>query len=104
MRRLELGRLLSWREAFSYWPCLFRSEEGALEEEGASSVGSTFTCQIAMRFVLEGGYSSVLDYCGGVSRSELPVGICNSFGGFGIIYEGRTMLGRSCLVWTCTSA
>ena len=26
MRRLEHGRLLSWREAFSYWPCLFSGE------------------------------------------------------------------------------
>jgi hypothetical protein len=67
-----------------YWGA-FRSEEGALEEEGASSMGSTFTCQIAMRFVSEGGYSSLLDYCFGVSRSELLVGICNSFGGLGSI-------------------
>jgi hypothetical protein len=56
-------------------------------------VGSTFTCQIAVRSVSKGGYSSVLDYYGGVSRSELPVGICSSFGGFGNIYEGHTMLG-----------
>jgi hypothetical protein len=67
-------------------------------------MGSTFICQIAVRSVSEGGYSSVLDYCGGVSKSELPVGICSSFGGFGSIYEGCTMLGRSCLVWICTSA
>jgi hypothetical protein len=67
-------------------------------------VGSNFTCQIAVRSVSEGGYSLVLDYCGGVSRLELPVGICNNFGGFGSIYEGRTMLGRSCLVWTCSLA
>jgi hypothetical protein len=46
----------------------------------------------------------VLDYYGGVSRSELPVGICNNFGGFGRIYEGRTMLGFSWLVWNCTSS
>jgi hypothetical protein len=46
----------------------------------------------------------MLDYCGGVSISELPVGICNRFNGFGNIYEGCTMLGRTCLVWTCISA
>jgi hypothetical protein len=26
MRRLELACLLSWREAFNYWPCLFSGE------------------------------------------------------------------------------
>jgi hypothetical protein len=56
-----------------------------------------------MRYVSEGGYSSVLEYCGGVSRSKLPVGICISFGGIGSIYEGCTMLGLSFLVWTCSS-
>jgi hypothetical protein len=49
-------------------------EEGALGEEGASSAGRTFRAQIAVRFVSEGGYSSVSEYCGGVSSSELPVG------------------------------
>jgi hypothetical protein len=67
-------------------------------------VGSTFTCQNVVRSVSEGGYSSLLDYYGGVSRSELPVGIYSNFGGFGSIYEGHTMLGRSCLVWTCSLA
>jgi hypothetical protein len=47
----------------------FISEEGALEEEGESSMGRTFTCYIEITSLLEGGYSSVLDYCGGVSRS-----------------------------------
>jgi hypothetical protein len=64
-------------------------------------VGRTYTCQIAVRSVSEGGYSSVFDYYGGVSRSELLVGICNRFNGVGSIYEGRTMLGRTCLDWTC---
>jgi hypothetical protein len=37
-------------------------------------VGRTSRAHIAVRFVLEGGYSSISEYCGGVSRSELLVG------------------------------
>jgi hypothetical protein len=56
-----------------------------------------------MRFVSEGGYSPVLEYCVGVSRSELPVGIWHHFSGLGSISEGRTILGRSSFFWTCVS-
>jgi hypothetical protein len=42
-------------------------KEGALGEEGASSVGRTFRAQIAVRFVSERGYSSISKYYGGVS-------------------------------------
>jgi hypothetical protein len=50
-------------------------EEGTLGEEGVSLAGRTFRAQIAVRFVSEGGYSSVSEYCEGVSLSELPIGI-----------------------------
>jgi hypothetical protein len=79
-------------------------EEGALEEEGASSVGRNYTCKIVVSSISEQVYSSMLDYSGGVFISELPVGICNRFSGVGSIYEGRTMLGRTCLDWTCILA
>jgi hypothetical protein len=57
-----------------------------------------------VRSVSEGGYSSVSEYCGGVSRSELLVGIWLHFSGLGSIFEGRTILGRSSFFWTCVSA
>jgi hypothetical protein len=79
-------------------------EEGALGEEGASSTGRTFRAQIAVRYVSEGGYSSVSEYCGGVSSSELPVGFWLQFSGLVSIYGGRTILGRSCFIWTCVAA
>jgi hypothetical protein len=50
-------------------------EEGALGEEGTSSIGRNFRAQIVVRSISKGGYSSVLEYCGGVSSSELLVGI-----------------------------
>jgi hypothetical protein len=58
-------------------------------------MGRNYTCHIAVRSISEGGYSSLLDYYGGVSRSELLVGICNRFSGVGSIYEGCTMIGRT---------
>jgi hypothetical protein len=78
--------------------------EGALVEEGTSVVGRSYTCQIAVGSVAEGGHTSELHSCGGVFHSELTACIWSSYGGFGSIYEGRTMLGRTCLVWTCISA
>jgi hypothetical protein len=57
-----------------------------------------------VRSVSEGGYTSVSEYCGGVSCSELPVGIWLHFSGLGSISGGRTILGRSCFIWTCISA
>jgi hypothetical protein len=75
-------------------------EEGALGEEGASSAGRNFKAQIAVRSVPEGGYSSVSEYCGGVSSSELPVVIYLQFSGLVSIYGGHTILGRSCFSWT----
>jgi hypothetical protein len=57
-----------------------------------------------MRFVSEGGYTSVSEYYGGVFCSELPVGIWLHFSGLGNISKGRTILGRSCCIWTCISA
>jgi len=42
-------------------------EEGALGEEGASSTGRNFRAPIVVRYAEEGGYSSVSEYCGGVS-------------------------------------
>jgi hypothetical protein len=78
--------------------------EGALVEEGASVVGRSFTCQIAVGSVVEGGHTTELHSCGGVFHSELTTCIWSSYGGFGSIYEGCTMLGRTCLVWTCISA
>jgi hypothetical protein len=78
--------------------------EGALVEEGASAVGRSYTCQIAVGSFSEGGHTSVLDYCGGVFHSEFIVCICNRFSGFGSIYEGRTFLGHTCYIWTCVSA
>jgi hypothetical protein len=41
-----------------------------------------------VRSVSEGGYTSVSEYCGGVSCSELPVGIWLHFSGLGIISGG----------------
>jgi hypothetical protein len=57
-----------------------------------------------VRSVSEGGYSSVSEYCGGVSRSELPVGFWLQFSGLVSIYGGRTILGRSCFIWTSVAA
>jgi hypothetical protein len=56
-----------------------------------------------VRFVSEGGYSSVLEYSGGVSSSELLVGIWLHLSGLGSISEGHTILGRSSFFWTCVS-
>ena len=67
-------------------------------------MGRNFRAQIAVRFVSEGGYSSVSEYCGGVSRSELPVGFWLQFSGLVSIYGGRTILGRSCFSWTSVAA
>jgi hypothetical protein len=52
-----------------------------------------------MRYVSEGGYTSVSEYYGGVSCLELPVGIWLHFSGLGIIFGGR-----SSFFWTCVSA
>jgi hypothetical protein len=52
-----------------------------------------------VRFVSEGGYTSVSEYCGGVSCSELPVGIWLHFSDLGSISGGR-----SCFFWTCVSS
>jgi hypothetical protein len=68
-------------------------------EEGASSTGRTFRAEIAVRSISEGGYLSVLEYCGGVSSSELPVGFWLQFSGLVSIYGGRTILGCSCFSW-----
>jgi hypothetical protein len=67
-------------------------EEGTLSEEGASSTGRIFRAQIAVRYVLEGGYILVSEYCGRVSPSELPVGRELQFSGLDNIYQGRTFL------------
>jgi hypothetical protein len=71
-------------------------EEGALGEEGTSSAGRTSRAQIAVRFVLEGSYFLVSEYCGRVSPSELPVGRELLFSGLDNIFGGRT-----CFSWTC---
>jgi hypothetical protein len=57
-----------------------------------------------VRFVSEGGYSSVSEYCGGVSCSELPVGIWLHFSGLDSISGGHTILGCSCFIWTSVAA
>jgi hypothetical protein len=62
-------------------------------------VGRSYTCQIAVGSVSEGGYTLVSEYCGGVFHSELTVCIWLRFSGFGSIYEGHT-----CFIWTCVSA
>jgi hypothetical protein len=54
--------------------------------------------------ISEGGHTSTSKCCGGVFYSKLTVGIWLSFNGLGSISEGRTILGRTCLVWTCISA
>jgi hypothetical protein len=79
-------------------------EEGALGEEGASSTGRNFRAHIAVRSISEGGYISVLEYCGRVSPSELLVGRELQFSGLDNIYGGRTFLGRTCFSWTCVAA
>ena len=71
--------------------------EGALVEEGASAVGTSYTYHIAVGSVSEGGQTPVLDYSGGVFHSELTVCICRSFGGFESIYEAH--LPRAHLVY-----
>jgi hypothetical protein len=78
--------------------------EGALVEEGASVVGRTFTHQIAVGSVAEGGHTTELHSCGGVFYSELTACIWSSFSGFESIYGGRTFLGRTWFFWTCISA
>ena len=70
--------------------------EGALAYEGASVVGRTFSHQIAVRSVSEGGHLLELHFCGRVFRSELTVGSWSRFSGFGSLHEGRTILGRIC--------
>jgi hypothetical protein len=77
--------------------------EGTIVEEGALAVGRSYTCQIAVGSVSEGGHTPMLDYCGGVFHSELTVCICNNFGGFESIYEGCTFLGHTWFIWTCIS-
>jgi hypothetical protein len=57
-----------------------------------------------VRSVSEGGYSSILEYCGGVSRSELSVGFWLYFSGLLNISGGHTILGRSCFIWTSVAA
>jgi hypothetical protein len=47
--------------------------EGTLVEEGASVVGRSYTCQIAVGSVAEGGHTSELHSCGGVFYSDLTV-------------------------------
>jgi hypothetical protein len=78
--------------------------EGTLVEEGASVVGRTFTRQIAVGSVAEGGHTTELHSCGGVFHSELTVSIWSSYGGFESIYGGRTFLGRTWFFWTCIPA
>jgi hypothetical protein len=79
-------------------------EEGALGEEGASLAGRTFRAQIAVRFVSGGSYSSVSEYCGRFSPSELPVGRELQFSGLDNIFGGSTFLGRTCFSWACIVA
>ena len=78
--------------------------EGALVEEGASVVGRTFTRQIAVGSVAEGGHTAELHSYRGVFHSELTVSISFIFSGLGNISERHTILGHTCFVWTCVSA
>jgi hypothetical protein len=77
--------------------------EGALVEEGASVVGRSFTHQIAVGSVAEGGHTSELHSCGGVFHSKLTACTWSSYGGFESIYGGCTFLGRTWFFWTCIS-
>ena len=60
--------------------------------------------QIAVRSVAEGGHSTELHSCGGVSRYELTVCSWSSFSGFASLYVGRTFLGRTWWLWAYISA
>jgi hypothetical protein len=51
-------------------------------------VGRSFTCQIAVESVAEGGHTLELHSCGGVFHSELAACIWSSYGGFESIYGG----------------
>jgi hypothetical protein len=72
--------------------------------EGALVVGRSFTCQISLGSVAEGGHTTKLHSCGGVFYYELTACIWSSYGGFESIYGGRTFLGCTWFVWTCISA
>jgi hypothetical protein len=73
-------------------------------EEGTSSTGRTFRAQIAVRFVSVGSYSSLSEYCGRVSPSELLVGKELQFSGLDSIFGGCTFLGHTCFSWACIAA
>jgi hypothetical protein len=99
VRMLELGRLLSWREACSYLPCLFTGEVLLLRRAHcqigvASVVGRTSSHQIAVRSVAEGGHSqSFIPVEGFHLSSQFAVGADSVVLQ---LYEGRTILGRTC--------
>jgi hypothetical protein len=63
------------------------------------SCGRTYSHQIAVRSVAEGGYPAKLHSYGGIFRSELTVCFWSSFNGFSNLYVGRTWR-----CWTCISA
>jgi hypothetical protein len=96
------GRHLAW--SLVYLLRSFITVEGALVEEGASVVGRSYTHQIAVGSVAEGGHTTELHSCGGVFHSELTVCIWSSFSGFESIYGGHApgsfglvfQLGSSC--------
>jgi hypothetical protein len=98
------GRHLAQRFVYLLRNIHYCGAPGTLVEEGALVVWRSFTRQIAVGSVAEGGHTAELYSRGGVFHFELTACIWSSYGGFGSIYVGCTMLGRTCLVWTCISA
>jgi hypothetical protein len=89
--RFHGGRLLA--TCLVYLLERFYFCEGHIARLGHISCRRTSSHQIAVRLVAEGGHSTELYSCGGVSISELIVCNWSRFSGFASLYEGRTFLG-----------